>query len=79
VRGGIGVTVTAWRTSWSVNTLQEQTIMDSAQEEDERAVLLGKSIFKMPHLCKRKNCNFNVFQTATDDGVGCGVNTRIRG
>jgi hypothetical protein len=61
VRGGIGATLTARRTSWSLRTLQEQTIMDGKGSLDGS----GMEILKTAAGCKTKKGLFKQFQTAS--------------
>jgi hypothetical protein len=51
--------LTALRTSWSLRTLQEQTIMKPLEPLCDAS----SSIFKSATRCKRKSRNFKQFQT----------------
>jgi hypothetical protein len=64
VRGGICATLTARRTSWSLRTLQEQTIMDGNGSLDGS----GMEILKTATGCKTKKRLFKRFQTACRGG-----------
>jgi hypothetical protein len=56
--------LTALRTSWSVRTLQEQTIMEMKGSFGDA---VPDEILKSAMRCKRKKPDFKQFQTGRDD------------